>query len=197
MRNVLTDLVHTHVEAGHNDAAADSGGHGGLLAEDKVGEEHVEHGGETPPDVVEGDPHVLEAASSSSSGKVTRPGSCLASCRSTQHAAIVTRHWYQVTNRGASSLANQRGALGSRDQLSTNQSSPGRAAQQGLVDEDQRDRDEPVGGHHHRDADILLHQGLLYHLPNWGSDVETLVSNLLHLTPPQHKHKTNCWVQVS
>ena len=61
MRNVLTDLVHSHVEAGHNDAAADSGGHGGLLAEDEVGEEHVEHGGETPPDVVEGDPHVLEA----------------------------------------------------------------------------------------------------------------------------------------
>ena len=97
------------------------------------------------------------------SGKEILSGKCLVRCLMKQQASTVTRHWYQVTNRGASSLANQRGALGSRDQLSTNQSSPGRAAQQGLVDEDQRDRDEPVGGHHHRDADILLHQGLLYH----------------------------------
>ena len=42
------DLVHPEVEAGHDDPAADDGGQGGPLAQDEVGQQHVEHRGQAP-----------------------------------------------------------------------------------------------------------------------------------------------------
>ena len=43
--------------------------------------------------------------SSFNSGKEILSGKCLVRCLMKQQASTVTRHWYQVTNRGASSLA--------------------------------------------------------------------------------------------
>ena len=41
-------LIHPEVEAGHDGAAADDGGHGGPLAQDEVGQQHIEHRGQAP-----------------------------------------------------------------------------------------------------------------------------------------------------
>ena len=46
--DVSSHLVHPEVEAGHDGAAADNGGQGGSLAQDEVGQQHIEHRGQAP-----------------------------------------------------------------------------------------------------------------------------------------------------
>lgn len=138
----------------NDDATREQGIEGSGLFEQQVGQEHIEHGGERAPHVVEGHPHVLEA-------EVIEANHADEDYRQRQHTAShleVQAQGGEVNGaraaggQSAEALAQQRGhqALKESDEDRGVQLQGG-AVQQVLVEEYHGDGDDPVERDHQRD----------------------------------------------